>query len=152
MKDNVTLIKVDNNKALRHDSNTGLVVGENYQADSGFEYIFGLRKFGDLTIAESVGQGTAVSYLNAVRVLNEKGELIIDKHIEKGTHYSRETVRLIVMSALLNMLEDAAHKQGKVYDREKARILIDDKLKLAYYEKSYTSILEWATEVGIEFE
>jgi hypothetical protein len=152
MENNMTLIKANNGATLEQDSNTGLVVGKNYQADSGFEYIFGLRKFGDLTIAESVGRGTAVSYLNAVRVLNEKGELIIDKEVEKGTHYSRETARQIVMSALLNMLEEAARKQGKEYNREKASILINDKLKLAYYEKSYASVLDWASELGIEFE
>ena len=92
-----------------------------------------------------------MSYLNGVKVLNEKGDLIIDKKIEKDTHYSRETVRQIVLEEILKMLENAAKKEDKVYDRDKTAIMISEKLNDAYFKKSYEAILDWAGDIGVEF-
>ena len=150
MDENLAIIKTQENTPVNQDNSTGLVVGASFQADSGFNYIVGMRQFGDLTITESVGQGTAVTYLNRISVYNGEKELIIDKQVEKGIYYSRETVRQLVLEELLNMLEQAARKQGRKYDRLKARTAIDEKLKDAYYEKSYSSVLKWAETIGIE--
>jgi len=149
-KEKFALIKKENNTPVRQDSGTGLTVIDSFLADSGFNYVSGARRFGDLTIIESVGQGTAVAYLNRVSVVNRENKLIIDKQVEKGTYYSRETVRLIVMNELLDMLERAAVSEGKNYDRDKAREVIDEKLDKAYYKESYESVLNWAASIGIK--
>lgn len=151
MKNNNGLVKVEKGQVLKIDHNTGLMIGKSYQADSGFEYALGIREFGDLKIIEEVGQGTAVTYLNAVKVFDGKGELIIDEKLGQSTHYSRETVRQVVLEAMLNMLENAATEAGKEYDRLKARKLVNEKLETAYYKQSYEAVIEWAGEIGIEF-
>lgn len=148
---NLVLKNSEEKGVMNYQGDTGLVVAKTYEANSGFEYSYGLRKFGDLTIVEEVGRGTAVSYLNNVRVYNNEEELVIDKSVKKGTHYSRETVRQIVLNELLNMLEEAALNAGREFDFEKANAVIDEKLKEAYFKKSYESILSWAVEIGIEF-
>jgi len=148
MKDDIVL----SSAILKRDKSTGLAIGETFKADSGFEYMLGVRRFRDLKIVENVGQGTAVCYLNAVRVFNREGELIIDKQVERDVHYSRETVRRIVLDELLHLLEEATLKKGKVYDKEKAKEKINAELKLSYYKESYASVLKFASELGIEFE
>jgi ATP-dependent protease HslVU (ClpYQ) peptidase subunit len=60
-------------------------------------------------------------------------------------------VRKIVLKAMLGMLKDAAVESGGDYDESAARALVDAKLKLAYYEQSYKAVLDWASEIGIEF-
>lgn len=151
MEDNTKLIKTTSSQPAIRDNNTGLIIGNTFLAKSGFEYTFGLRKFGDLTIAESVGQGVGVSYLNSVRVFNGQKELIIDRQVKRGTFYTREKVRQIVLEELLEMLSAAALKEGKEYDFIKARVMIDEKLENAYFEESYKAVLEWAGDIGIEF-
>ena len=151
MKNNNGIIKVEKGQVLKIDHNTGLMIAKSYRADSGFEYALGMREFGNLRIMEEVGQGTAVTYLNGVKVFDGKGELIIDEKLGKSTYYSRETVRQVVLEAILNMLENAATKTGKNYDRDKTKEVINNKLEAAYYGQSYTAVLEWAEEIGVEF-
>ena len=130
--------------------NTGLVVNKSIETSSGFEYISGLRKFGDLVIEEGVAQGTGVSFLSYVRIQNQEGDLLIDHPVNNGVKYSRERVRQIVLKELLGMLKEASLKNGKVFDESMARSLVDSKLKHAYYEKSYKAVLDWANSIGIE--
>ena len=151
MNNELALVKSEENGLMNYQGDTGLVVTKTFEANSGFEYSYGLREFGDLTIVEEVGRGTAVSYLNNVRVYNKDKDLVVDKSVKKGTHYSREIVRQIVLRELLKMLEEAALNAGKEFDFGKANAVIDEKLKQAYFEKSYKSILSWAETIGIEF-
>lgn len=137
---------------MKTDTATGLTIGISYSAGSGFEYISGLRKFGKLTIVESVGSGVVCTFLNSVRVLDENNVVIIDKAVHKGMSYSRESVRLIVRGELLNMLSEAAERKGIEFNQENAKIIIDDQLKDSYYSQSYSAALNWAESLGIEFQ
>jgi len=134
---------------LRRDSNTGLTLANTYESESGFMHHFGLRKFGELTIAEMVAQGTGVTYLSGVQVHDKEGKLIIDHPVNNGVKYSREKVRRIVLSELLGMLKEATINNGAEYNETKARNIIDERLKEAYYEESYKAVLEWAEAIGI---
>ena len=134
---------------LRRDSNTGLSLASTYESESGFMHHFGLRKFGELTIAEMVAQGTGVTYLSGVRVHDKEGALIIDHPVNNGVKYSREKVRRIVLAELLGMLKEATINSGADFDESQARKIIDEKLKGAYYKESYKAVLEWAEGIGI---
>ena len=147
----MNLIKANSNKKLQKNNHTGLLVAQSHSASSGFEYVCGLRQFGDLTIVENVALGIGVSFLGSVRVYNSEGDLLIDKNLPKDTYYTREKARITVRDELLFMLEDAATANAKDFDRIDALETIDEMLKTAYYEKSYQSILAWAIEdMGIE--
>jgi hypothetical protein len=149
-EENKIPMKINESVPAKYDHQTGLMLAGSYTAVSGFNYAVGVREFGNLSIVEEVAQGTAVSYLNGVRVYDENKKLIIDKKATKGTHYSRETVRKIVLEALADMLEEAAKNQGKDYNRNDALNKIDEKLKGAYYSQSYQSVLQWAESIGIQ--
>ena len=144
------IIKVNNENSVQKNVSTGLEVVKSFQAGSGFKYISGFRKFGDLTIVESVTIGIGISYLNNIKVFNEDNELIIDKNLPKHTFYSREKARTVVRDELLYMLEDAAIANDKDYDRLDALEIIDHKLKTAFFKQSYLATLSWAQDIGIE--
>ena len=122
-----------------------------HRGETGFEHNLGLRQFGNLTIAETIAQGVGVTYLSGVRVYDQDNQLLVDVPVANGVKYSREVVRKIVLKAMLGMLKDAAVESGGDYDESAARALVDAKLKLAYYEQSYKAVLDWASEIGIEF-
>ena len=142
-----------NKLAIKEDhfihSNTGLVISNNYESASGINYIEGVRDFENLTIVESIGHGTAVTFLSGVKIFDKSNKLIVDKAIKKKTYYSREVARSIVFESLLEMLQDASKQENKPFDRFKASVLINDKLKNAYYKESYEAILSWAEDLGI---
>jgi hypothetical protein len=150
MKEQFAIVKKEDNAPVRQDRNTGLLIIDDFTSSGGFNYLIGIRQFGDLTIVEDVAQGTAVTYLNGIRVFDGEKQLIIDIPVENNTHYSREAVRQLVMRELLDMLEKATKKEGKNYDRTGAQRIIDEKLEEAYYKQSYALILEWAQNIGIE--
>ena len=152
MKEEFGLVKKENTGLTITSSGTGITVIDSYEAASGFNYSIGVREFGDLIIVEEVGQGTAVSYLNGIRVFNKQKELVIDVKVKDNTHYSRETVRRLVRDELIKMLSKAALKEGKSFDKTKAFETINSKLNDAYYEQSYQAVIEWAKEIGIEMK
>jgi len=122
------------------------LIGDSYQAGSGFVYATGYREFGDLTIIEEVGTGTAVSLLLGVKVLDKEGVLIIDKKLDKNNYYERELARKIVRDELVKMLSEANENS---FDIVSAKKKIDELLNEAYYKTSYKAILKWASEIGI---
>ena len=146
------IIKVNGNKTVKTDASTGLEVVKSFQSESGFKYISGFRKFGNLTIIESVAMGIGISYLNNIKVFNEENELIIDKNLPKHSFYSREKARIVVRDELLYMLEDAAVLNNKDYDRLNALEIIDQKLKTAFYKQSYLSTLAWEKDIGVDLK
>ncbi|RLD43961.1 MAG: hypothetical protein DRI86_08670 [Bacteroidetes bacterium] len=135
---------------IKNDNSTGLSIIGSHLGETGFEHNLGLRKFGNLTIAETIAAGTGVTFLSGVRVYDQENKLLVDFPVANGVKYSREVVRRIVLKELLKMLKDASKQNSSVYDEQAARQLVDSKLKLAYYEQSYKSVLSWAEEIGIE--
>lgn len=131
------------------DNETGLVIKDSFVSSSGFKYQTGVRQFGDLKIVEGVSKGTASLFLISLMVFDQKGTLLFDGEVNKLTNYSREHVRGLVLEGLMNMLREAAEKEGKFFDELDAYEVIDQKLKRAYYEQSYIAVLEWATNLGI---
>jgi hypothetical protein len=136
-------------KTGRAEVETGLVIKDSFLSDSGFIHQVGVRQFGKLRIIEKVAEGTGIIYLNSILVLDQKGKLVFDAKIERSTSYSRETVRLIVMEGLIEMLKDAAEIKNIFFDELEVREKVDSKLKMAIYETSYDAIIEWAIEESI---
>jgi hypothetical protein len=134
------------------DRQTGLEIIETFISHSGFNYGVGVRPLGDLTIIEQVARGTAVSYLNGILVLDKEENLILDIKAPQNTYYSREIAQKMVLNGLLGMLEEAAKKHGKKYDKEKALTKIKKKLDEAYFKQSYISILDWAETIGLSLQ
>lgn len=130
-------------------NNSGLtVLGDTFQAKSGFNYASGFRSFGSLKIVEDIAGGTAVAYLCGIKVFDENGTLIIDRKMGNGFHYERESVRRIVLNELLEMLTEVYGGDQK-FNKDDAKDKIDKQLKLAYYESSYSAISSWAKDLGI---
>ncbi len=142
MKNEIMNTPDQNNQLI--NTGTGLSVnqGDTYLAKSGFLYLSGVRKFGDLHIEEDMAKGTAVAYLTGVRVYDKDKTLIIDKRMGRGCHYEREKARLIVKEALINMLIEA-NKDNPNFDVMTADETIDIHLKSAYYSQTYESIMAW---------
>ena len=122
------------------------LIGDSYKAASGFEYASGYREFGNLSIIEEVGTGTAVTLLLGIKVLDKEGTLIIDKKLSGNNYYERELARKIVRDELVKMLSEA---NGNSFDMVSAKKKIDELLKDAYYNTSYKAIIDWAFEIGI---
>ncbi len=53
---------------IKNDNSTGLSIIGSHLGETGFEHNLGLRKFGNLTIAETIAAGTGVTFLSGVRV------------------------------------------------------------------------------------
>jgi len=131
------------------DNETGLIIKNSFISDSGFKYQNGIRQLGDLKIVEGVSKGTASLFLISLMVFDQNGTLLFDGEVSKLTNYSREHVRRLVLDGLMNMLREAAEKEGKHFDELAAYEVIDQKLKYAYYEQSYIAVIEWARQLGI---
>ena len=131
------------------DSETGLAIKERYKASSGLIYARGLRDFNGLKIIEGVAKGTANIFLTSIIVLDQKGDLIYDAEIEKFTNYSREKVRQSVLHGLASMISDASQERGETVDELELYEKLDKKLKTAFYEQSYRSVLDWAKEINL---
>jgi hypothetical protein len=137
-------------KPHHSDTETGLIVKNSFLAKSGFNYLTGSRKFGDLRIAESVSKGAGNILLNAVMVFDQNDVLIFDADIPLRTSYSREKVRQMILDGMMNMLQDSCETNGKFFDELQAYQMLDKKLKLVYFSESYKAVLNWASDIGIE--
>jgi hypothetical protein len=133
-----------------NDTETGLVVKNSFLAKSGFNYLTGSRKFGNLRIAESVSKGAGNILLNAVMVFDQNDVLIFDADIPMRTFYSREKVRQMVMEGMINMLRESCEMNGKFFEELQAYEMLDKELKLVYFSESYKAALNWASDIGIE--
>ena len=146
MKENTQIISHPKN-----DSETGLIVKNNYLAQSGFNYLTGAREFGKLRIVEGVSKGTASMLLISVMVFDQNNVLIYDAEIPRMTSYSRERVRQMVLEGMINMLRESCEVNGKCFDELQAYEMLDKKLKLVYFSESYEAAINWADDLGIEF-
>jgi hypothetical protein len=133
----------------KKDHETGLTIKDSFLSKAGFSHQVGVRDFGELKIIEGVSKGTATMFLNSILVLDQNGKLIFDAEVNKYTNYSREKVRQLVLNGLANMLREAAESEGEYFDEIEIYEKIDAKLKLAFYEQSYSSVLNWAKRTGI---
>ncbi len=132
------------------DNETGLVVTATHNANSGFQYLAGVREFENLKIVEGVSKGTASIFLTSLMVFDQHDKLIYDAPIKRMRNYSRETARQMVLNGLVEMLREAAESQNMNFDELNAYQTIDAKLKTAYFKISYEAVLHWAKEIGIE--
>ena len=140
-----TLVKRDD----LADQETGLLVKGSMMANSGFNYLTGVRQFNNLKIVEGVSKGTACIFLTSLMVFDENGSMIFDGEIRKMTNYSRETARKMVLEGLMTILREAVEKDNKYFDELAAYDLIDHQLRNAYYEQSYEAVIKWAIGIGI---
>lgn len=145
MNENTQIIKRNSS-----DTETGLTVKNKYLAKSGFNYMTGIREFGNLKIVEGVSKGTASILVNSVMVFDQNNVLIFDADIPRYTSYSREKVRQMVMEGMINMLRESCDANDKYFDELQAYQLLDQKLKLVYFRESYEAALNWANEIGIK--
>jgi hypothetical protein len=136
-------LSISNQNAITNPS-TGLTVNPNdsFVAKSGFKYLSGVRKIGDLNIVENIANGTGVTFLNGIQIYNNEGVLIAEKKAPHGTHYEREVARQLAKQRLLGILEEA-NKNNPDFDIIKAEELINEHLKHGYYSKSYQAAKEW---------
>lgn len=142
-----------NTQLLKHkqsDTETGLIVKNSFLAKSGFNYLTGIRAFGNLKIIESVSKGAGNILLNSVMVFDQDNVLIFDADIKQFTSYSREKARQLVMEGMINMLRESCEANEKYFDELQAYELLDKKLKLVYFSESYEAALRWANDLGIE--
>lgn len=133
-----------------NDAETGLSVKNNYLAKSGFNYMTGIREFGNLKIVEGVSKGTASILVNSVMVFDQNNVLIFDADIKFMTSYSREKVRQIILGGMINMLRESCEANDKYFDELGAYEMLDKNLKLVYFRESYEAALNWANEIGIK--
>lgn len=148
-KSTMKTLTVKNGQA---DLETGLTIQQSFEAVSGFKYQTGVREFGSLKILEGVSKGSASNiFLCSLLVFDEENVLLFDAEIKKHTNYSRELARLLVREGLMKMLEEAAEKQNKFFDRLAAYKIVDAKLKDAYYSMSYEKVIIWGEKLGITF-
>ncbi len=131
----------------RSDKETGLAVKNTFDSSSGLKYLEGVRDFEDLKIVEGVSKGTANIILTSLMVFDKNSTLIYDAKIERQTSYSRELARSIVLKGLLEMLRNATKKVNRPFDSSKVYELLDEKLKLAYFETSYGAVLRWYEQI-----
>lgn len=145
MKENTQIMN-----RIFNDCETGLVVKNTYLAQSGFNYLTGVREFGTLKIVEGVSKGTASMLVNSVMVFDENNVLIFDADIKRMTSYSREKVRQIILDGMINMIREGCEANDKYFDELEAYEMLDKKLKLVYFRESYEAALNWASEIGIK--
>ncbi len=137
------------NKIQNTDLETGLRIRKEHLSKSGFNYINGIREFGDLRIVEVIAKGNTTIILSSVMVYDKHQNLIYEISLQQRTFYSREKVRQIVLEGLMEMLRDSCEQEGKSFDELEAYETLDRKLKATYYETSYKAILNWAVNIGI---
>lgn len=129
------------------DIETGLGIEGTFKSDTGLEFLAGVREFENLRIVEGVYKGTGNITLTSLMVFDLDGTLIYDAKIERQTSYSRELARRIVLKGLIAMLSEAAKRANSPFNSTKTQELLDEKLKLAYFERSYDAVLKWYDQI-----
>lgn len=135
---------------LKLDIETGFVVRNSFVSATGFTALEGIRNFGTVIIREGVLKGVGVIYLTGVRVFNAQDVLLLDITFDRFTPYSRERVRSVVLSELVQLLSDSAQQQGYSLDVTQAWEKLNRELNLVFYADSYRAILTLAAEWGVE--
>lgn len=133
-----------------NDSETGLVIKNNYLSQSGFNFMTGVREFENLKIVEGVAKGTASVFLTSVMVFDKNNVLIFDGDIKFRTGYSREKARQLVLEGLVNIIRESCEMNNRYFDELATYALLDKKLKWAYFKESYEAVISWAEEIGLE--
>ena len=137
-------------KIMRTDTETGLTIRNSYVSKSGFQYLNGVRDFGDMKIVEVVAKSNTTLLLNSIMVYDKSGILILDTHLPQRTFYSRSKVLQIVLDGLMEMLSESCEQTDKSFNELEAYELLDKKLKNTYFEQNYEAVLSWAAGIGID--
>lgn len=140
---------LEQKKQNQIDGETGIAIRGLFNANSGLQYISGLREAGSLRIIEGVARGTACNFLTSLLVYDQIGNLIYDANIPALTSYSRELSYKKVLEGILGMLKQAAKHENKVFNEYQATLKIKELLDKSYYETSYKAALIWAESIGI---
>ncbi|MDL2304203.1 hypothetical protein LJC72_02540 [Bacteroides sp. OttesenSCG-928-D19] len=138
------------NKPMGINESTGLTVYNSYTANSGFNYMMGVREMEDLLIVENISEGTAITFLCGIQIFRKSTkELILDIPMECNTRYSRQTVMDIVHKMLFDLIAESLNKRHKRIDLDSLNNKIEELLDDCYFEKSRNAIIDWAQHVGI---
>jgi len=129
---------------------TGLEVYESYTANSGFNYMVGVREVQDLLIVEQIAEGTGTTLLCGILICHkEKKTLLKEITVERNVRYSRQLVMEMVQNAILELFRDSMSKEALDVDLEAANVYINDVLDRCYFESSRKVFIEWARSLGI---
>jgi hypothetical protein len=129
---------------------TGLTVYKSFTANSGFNYMVGVREVQDLLIVEQIAEGTGCTYLCGIIIYHkENRELLKEITLPNGVHYTRTKVVGMVQKSIIELLEETCKKDKIDFDREHAQRFVNEIIDNCYFEASRKSILSWARTAGI---
>lgn len=128
---------------------TGLTVYDSYTANSGFNYMTGLREIKDLQIVEQIAEGTATTFLCGILIFRKSDKVLLKEvSVERNVRYSREKVVELVKNAIVDLLITSCQKENVVIDPSYALLQVEEILDQCYFENSRKAIVEWARNTG----
>lgn len=128
---------------------TGMSVYQSYTANSGLNYIVGMREMQDLLIVEQIAEGTACTFLCGILIYHKETKTLLKEiEIDRNVNYSREKVVTLVHKALLQVLSNASGKEYTSIDMQSANEFLSEALDKCYFENSRKTIIDWANLFG----
>lgn len=138
------------NVPIGFSDTTGMNVYQSYTANSGLNYIVGMREMQDLLIVEQIAEGTACTFLCGILIYHKGTKTLLKEiEIDRNIHYSREKVMVIVQKALIQVLGNACGNDNTKIDLQSANEFLSEALEKCYFENSRKTIIDWAKSVGI---
>lgn len=129
---------------------TGLSVYKSFNANSGFNYMVGVREVQDLLIVEQIAEGTGCTYLCGILIYHKTNrELLKEITVPRNVHYTRIKVMEMVQNSIMELLEETCKKDGIEFDKAHAQSFVNEIIDNCYFEASRKIILSWARTVGI---
>ncbi len=129
---------------------TGMNVYQSFTANSGFNYMVGVREIQDILIVEKIAEGTACTLLCGIYIYHkETKQLLREIEVERNVHYTRSKVVELVHESLIQVLTESCRLSGICIDIKHASEFLDNILDKCYFEKSRVTVLQWAKAVGI---
>lgn len=129
---------------------TGLSVYKSFTANSGFNYMVGVREVQDLLIVEQIAEGTGCTYLCGILIYHKDNrELLKEITVPRNVHYTRIKVMEMVQNSIIELLEETCKKSSIDFDKERAYHFVNTVLDNCYFEDSRKTILAWARSLGI---
>jgi hypothetical protein len=131
------------------DKTLDLLITETFEAHSGFKYILGEKKCGELTIQTAIAKGIGISYLAGFKVLFH--DRVVAEEACQNVPYTRDRVRQVVGDKLISSL--AAMLKRKELNNSSMEVItqkVNQLLDEAYYEDSDDASLSLLDAWGID--
>lgn len=141
---------ISNSSVSTYCVHTGLSVNGTFKAQSGFNYVAGIREVKGLIIVEAVAEGIGCTYLCGIRILNKSDNVLLGEiDVPRNEYYSRKKCSELVSEKLLEVIEASSARVGKTIDQSSTRQKIDKILDDCYFKQSRISVLSWAESLNI---